>query len=102
MQTCTTTLVMSSQIKGACFCANHCVQVGLTWTFLNTESSVGVLGPGVVFQLEGGRVVDKWLGALGHTCPTVIEVGTSLQTDNQSPRSDGTETYLLFLLLHCA
>lgn len=60
----------------------QCVQVvRLTRTFLNTEGSIGVLRPGIVFQLEGGGVVDKWLGALGHTCPTVIKVGTGLQTD---------------------
>lgn len=50
-----------------------------TWTLLDTEGSIGVLCSGVVLQLEGGGVVDKWLGALGHTCPTVIEVGAGLQ-----------------------
>ena len=62
-------------------CVCVCVQVvRLTWTLLDAEGSVGVLSPGVVFQLEGGGVVDKRLGALGHACPTVIEVGAGLQT----------------------
>lgn len=52
----------------------------LTWTFLNAESSVGVFGPGVVFQLEGDGVVDERLWALGHARPAVVEVGTGLQT----------------------
>ena len=57
-----------------------CVQVvRLTWTLLDTEGSIGVLGPGVVFQLEGGGVVDEGLGALGHTCPAVIEAGAGLR-----------------------
>lgn len=51
----------------------------LTWTFLDTEGSVGVFGPGVVLQLEGDGVVDERLWALGHTCPAVVEVGTGLQ-----------------------
>ena len=63
-----------------CVCVCVCVQVvRLTWTLLDAEGSVSVLGPGVVFQLEGGGVVDKRLGALGHACPTVIEVGAGLQ-----------------------
>lgn len=62
----------------------ECVQVvGLTWTFFNAEGSVGVLRPGIVLQLEGGGVVDKWLGALGHACPAVIKVGTGLQTNRE-------------------
>lgn len=60
--------------------------VGLTWTFLHAEGSVGVLGAGIVLQLEGGRVVDERLGALGHTCTTVIEVGARLQTGKTSSR----------------
>lgn len=52
----------------------------LTGTFLDAEGSVGVFGSGVVVQLEGDGVVDEWLWALGHACPTVVEVGTGLQT----------------------
>lgn len=52
----------------------------LTWTFLDAESSIGVFGPDVVFQLEGDGVVEEWLWTLGHTRPAVIEVGTGLQT----------------------
>lgn len=55
--------------------------VGLTWTFFHAEGSVGVLGAGIVLQLEGGRVVDERLRALGHTSTTVIEVGARLQKD---------------------
>lgn len=61
----------------------HCVcvrRVSFTWAFLDTEGSIGVLCPGIVFQLKGGGVVDKWLRALGHTCPAVIEVGAGLYT----------------------
>lgn len=53
--------------------------LSLTWTLLDAEGAVGVFGSGVVFQLEGDRVVDKRLWALGHTCPAVIEVSTGLQ-----------------------
>lgn len=55
--------------------------VGLTWAFFHAEGSVGVLGAGIVLQLEGGRVVDERLRALGHTSTAVIEVGARLQTD---------------------
>lgn len=55
--------------------------VGLTWTFFHAESSVCVLGPGIVLQLEGGGVVDERLRALSHTSTTVIEVGARLQAD---------------------
>lgn len=58
--------------------------VGLTWTFFNAEGSVGVLRPGIVLQLEGGGVVDKRLGALGHARPAVIKVGTGLQTNKRN------------------
>lgn len=64
-----------------------CVQVvRLTGTLLDAEGSVGVLCPGVVFQLEGGGVVDEWLRALGHTRPTVIEVSAGLQTTQTHAR----------------
>lgn len=70
---------------GVCLCVYVCMfvfvqVVRLTWTLLDAESSIGVLCPRVMLQLEGGRVVDKWLRALGHTCPTVIKVGAGLQT----------------------
>lgn len=58
--------------------------VGLTWTFFHAEGSVGVLGAGVVLQLEGGGVIDERLRALGHTSTAVIEVGARLQTDRTS------------------
>lgn len=54
--------------------------VGLTWTFFHAEGSVGVLGARIVLQLEGGRVVDERLRALGHASTAVIEVGARLQT----------------------
>lgn len=53
----------------------------LTWAFFHAEGSVGVLGPGIVLQLEGGGVVDERLRALSHTSTTVIEVGARLQAD---------------------
>lgn len=56
----------------------HVQVVRLTGTFLYTEGSIGIFCPGVVFQLEGGRVVHKWLRALGNTSPTVIKVCTGL------------------------
>lgn len=65
---------------GVYVCVCPCGMVRLTWALFDTEGSIGVLCPGVVFQLEGGGVVDKWLGALGHTRTTVIEVGAGLQT----------------------
>lgn len=74
-------------------CVSVCVcfqVVRLTWTLLDTEGSIGVLRPGVVFQLESCGVVDKWLGALCHTCTTVIEVGAGLQTHTQSAHSGET------------
>ena len=71
-----------------------CVQVvRLTWTLLDTEGSIGVLCPGVVFQLEGGGVVDEWLGALGHTGPTVIEVGAGLYIKHTQNTHTHTHTH---------
>lgn len=62
-----------------------CVQVvGLTWAFFHAEGSVGVLGPGIVLQLEGGGVVDERLRALCHTSPAVIEVGARLRAGKNS------------------
>lgn len=54
---------------------------GLTWTFFHAEGPVGVLGPRIVLQLEGGGVVDMRLRALSHTSATVVEVGARLRTD---------------------
>lgn len=51
----------------------------LTWTFLDTERSVGVLGSGVVLQLERRGVVHERLGALGHAGAAVVEIGASLR-----------------------
>lgn len=65
--------------EGICLCIYVHV-LRLTWTLLDTEGSVGVFCPGVVFQLEAGGVVDKWLRALGHACPAVVEVGAGLRT----------------------
>lgn len=51
----------------------------LTRALLDAESPIGVLGVVIVFQLEGGGVVHKRLGALGDTSTTVIEIHTGLQ-----------------------
>lgn len=51
----------------------------LTWAFLDAEGPIGVLGSGVVLQLERCGVVDKRLRALGHTRSAVVEIGASLQ-----------------------
>lgn len=59
----------------------------LTWTLLDAERPVGVLGAGVVLQLERGGVVHERLRALGHTRPAVVEVGAGLQ-EKHSQRSD--------------
>lgn len=55
------------------------LSVLLTWAFFNTECSICVLCIEVVFQLEGGWIVDKRLGTLSNTGSTVIEVHASLQ-----------------------
>lgn len=70
-------------------CACVCVSGRLTRTLFDAEGSVGVLCSGIVFQLEGGGVVDKGLGALGHTCPAVIEVGASLQDSTHTHTTRG-------------
>lgn len=59
----------------------------LTWTFLDTERSIGVFGSGVVLQLKGCGVVHKRLRALGHAGTAVVEIGASLQRSTQ-PGSD--------------
>lgn len=64
-----------SIITGFCISCHR-----LTGTLLDAEGSVGVLGSGVVLQLEGGGVVDERLRALGHAGAAVVEVGASLQT----------------------
>jgi len=71
----------------------------LTRTLLDTEGSIGVLCSGVVFQLEGGGVVDKGLGALGHTRPTVIEVGAGLQVHTHRADTVLVQVFRLFTLL---
>lgn len=55
----------------------------LTWTLLDTKCSVGVLGSGVVLQLERCGVVHEGLRALGHTGSAVVEIGTSLQREHE-------------------
>lgn len=78
------------------FCASAQAET-LTWTLLDTEGSISVLGPGIVFQLEGSRIVNKWLRALGNTCPTVVEVGTGLQTqENNLAFFFFTQTFVSF------
>lgn len=62
----------------------------LTWTFLDTERSVGVLGSGVVLQLERCGVVHKRLGALGHACAAVVEIGASLRRAHEPRSADGS------------
>lgn len=52
----------------------------LTGTFPDTEGSVGVLGSGVVLELERCRVVHKRLRALGHARARVVEIGASLRS----------------------
>lgn len=67
----------------------------LTWTLLDTERSVGVLGSGVVLQLERCGVVHKRLGALGHAGAAVVEIGASLQRAHdhgQLTAADGDRT----------
>lgn len=58
---------------------------GLTWTFLDTKCAVGVLGSGVVLQLERGGVVHKRLRALGHARPAVVEIGARLRRKHTTP-----------------
>ena len=70
----------------------HCQVYFLTRTLLDTEGSIGVFGPGVVLQLEGGGVVHEVLGALGHARPAVIEVGTGLQTEPKHGQRPGDTT----------
>lgn len=57
----------------------------LTWTFLDTKCTVGVLGSGVVLQLKRRGVVHKRLRALGHARPTVIEIGARLRKKHTTP-----------------
>lgn len=64
---------------------------GLTWTFLDTKCAVGVLGSGVVLQLERGGVVHKRLRALGHARPAVVEIGARLQRKHTSPVRSGRQ-----------
>ena len=61
----------------------------LTWTLLDAKGPVGVLGPGVVLQLEGRGVVDERLGALGHARAAVVEVGASLRRGKRKTGSAG-------------
>lgn len=82
-----------------CVCVGVFHVVRLTWTLLDTEGSIGVLRPGIVFQLEGGGVIDKRLGALGHACPTVIEVGAGLQNHIQT-QSHTHKTHTVVYLGH--
>lgn len=64
----------------------------LTWTLLDTEGSVGVLGSGVVLQLKGCGIVHKRLRALGHTGAAVVEIGASLRNTNTVSSEDTSET----------
>lgn len=69
-------------------------QSRLTGTFLHTKGSIGVLGSGVVLQLEGRGVVHKRLRALGHACSAVVEIGASLQKahkNNQLKADDNSQ-----------
>lgn len=56
-----------------------CLNVLLTWAFLDTECSICVLCIEIVLQLKGGGIVDECLGALSNTGSTVIEVHACLQ-----------------------
>lgn len=51
----------------------------LTWAFLDTECSVGILCIEVMLQLKSGWIVDKGLGTLSNTCSTVIEIHAGLK-----------------------
>lgn len=70
--------------------ASTCSLERLTWAFLDAEGAVGVLGPGVVFQLEGGGVVDERLRALGHARSAVVEIGAGLQRAHSRSQPRGT------------
>jgi len=61
-------------------CATH---GRLTWAFLDTEGSIGVLGSGVVLQLERRGVVHERLRALGHARSAVVEIGAGLQAEDE-------------------